>query len=91
VKAPPSTILKAALDVLFICGVYTRNWTLRDDVSRKQINDLWEAVHEIPSLLMRWHEGAEMELIQYLDEYDGKWPVPSLKARYLQTRDQPET
>ncbi|MBK6530608.1 MAG: hypothetical protein IPN17_06375 [Deltaproteobacteria bacterium] len=90
-KTPPSAILKAALDVMFVCGVYTRNWTLRDDFSRKQINDLWEAVHEIPSLLTRWHDGAEQELLRYLEEYDGKWPVPRLKERYLLTRDQTET
>jgi hypothetical protein len=74
------------LDVLFICAVYTRNWTLSEGVSRKQINDLWEAVHEIPSLLTRWHDGAEQELLRYLEEYDQKWPEPSLKPRYLDVR-----
>lgn len=50
----PATILRAALRVLFVCSCETRNWTLNDEVSRQQINDLWEAIHEIPDLLCRW-------------------------------------
>lgn len=84
---PPPNILKSALDVLFVCSYTTRNWTLGDEVSRKQINDLWEAVHEIPSLLTRWRNDAEDELLMYLDEYEEKWPSPKLKGRYLQIRD----
>ena len=84
-------MLHAALDVLFICAVYTRNWTSKEEVSRKQINDMWEAVHEIPSLLTRWHDGAESELLSYLDEYDGKWPEPALRALYLDVRGRSST
>ena len=50
---PPQNILKAALETIFLCSYTTRNWTLSDEVTRQQINDLWEAVHEIPSLLTR--------------------------------------
>jgi hypothetical protein len=53
----------------FMCAVYTRNWTLSDQVSRKQINDLWEAVHEIPDLLTRWRDDGEDEIRMYLREY----------------------
>lgn len=59
---PPDNILRGALHVPFISAVYTRNWTLSHEVSRKQINDLWEAVHEIPDLLTLWHEGGENEI-----------------------------
>ena len=83
VFAPPS-ILRAALRVLFVCSYTTRNWTLNDDVSRKQINDLWEAVHEIPDLLCRWRNDAEAELLNYLDEYNQRWPSPNLRAIYEQ-------
>src|SRR5947207_15949181 len=75
----PEPILRAALRVLFVASNTTRNWTLSDDVSRKQINDLWEAVHEIPDLLMRWRDDAERELLMYFDEYDAKWPEPHLR------------
>jgi hypothetical protein len=89
VNLPPEPILKAALRVLFWCACTTRNWTLKETVTRKQINDLWEAVHEIPSLLTRWRPDAEAELIRYLEEYDAKWPSPALKKIYLQVRDCP--
>jgi hypothetical protein len=60
---------------------------LHEGVERQQINDLWEAVHEIPALLTRWCPDAEAELIRYLDEYEQKWPEPRLKALYVQRRD----
>ena len=68
--------------MLFIAAVYTRNWTLADEVSRKQINDLWEAVHEIPDLLRRWCDDSEAELLRYLEEYGQKWTEPNLAAAY---------
>jgi len=85
---PPERILRAALEVLFVCAYTTRNWTLNDSISRKQINDLWEAVHAIPSLLTRWRPDAESELLMYFKSYDAKWPSPKLGARYLQVRDE---
>jgi hypothetical protein len=85
---PPEQILKAALEVLFLCAYTTRNWTRGEDVSRRQIYDLWEAVHEIPSLLTRWRPDSEKELLMYLDEYDSEWPAPRLRERYLQARDE---
>ena len=83
----PEPTLRAALHVLFWSAITTRNWTLNDDVSRRQINDLWEAVHEIPDLLCRWRDDSEAELLRYLDEYDGKWPSPRLHAIYLRARN----
>ena len=80
--------MQAALEVMFMCAYTTRNWTLDDSISRKQINDLWEAVHEIPSLLTRWRADAEAELLMYFEEYDSKWPSPALRSRYLQVRDE---
>jgi hypothetical protein len=79
---PPEKTLHGALRVLFIAAVYTRNWTLTDEVSRKQINDLWEAIHEIPDLLTRWRDDSEAELLLYLQEYAEKWAEPNLVAAY---------
>jgi hypothetical protein len=78
----PEPILRAALRVVFIAACATRNWTCGDEVTRKQINDLWEALHEVPDLVTCWHDGAEEELLRYLDEYDEKWPEPCLRAIY---------
>ncbi len=78
----PEPILRAALEVLFVAAYTSRNWTLTNEVSREQLNDLWEALHEIPDLLRRWREDAERELLMYLDEYDSKWPSPAFRELY---------
>jgi hypothetical protein len=87
---PPENILEAALEVLYLCACSTRNWTLSEEISRRQINDLWEAVHEIPILLTRWRPDAEKELLTYLEEYNERWASPSLLNRYIDVRDRAE-
>jgi hypothetical protein len=82
----PEPTLRAALRVLYVAAYTTRNWTLSEGTSRKQINDLWEAIHEIPDLLKRWDapEKCEAELKMYLREYDSKWQTPKLEAIFEQ-------
>ena len=88
----PEPILRAALRVLFIAAACTRNWTLGEEVSRKQINDLWEAIHEIPSVITSWRGNDEcmQELRMYLQEYDEKWESPQLKVVFDQFLEDPE-
>ncbi len=65
----------------------TRNWTVDgSSISKDQLNDLWEAVHEIPDLLWRWRPDAEAELLLYIREYDEKWQDLRLMATYEQAR-----
>jgi hypothetical protein len=78
----PEPILRAALYVVHVAAYTTRNWTLADGWSRQQINDLWEALHEVPDLVTRWRPDAERELLMYLEEYDRKWPTPRLRDIY---------
>jgi hypothetical protein len=78
----PEPILRAALWVIHYAAVSTRNWTYADGWPRQQIDDLWEALHEVPSLLTRWRPDAEQELLTYLDEYDRKWSAPRLRQMY---------
>jgi hypothetical protein len=78
----PEPILRAALYVVHVAAYTTRNWTFTEQVSRQQIHDLWEAMHEIPSLVLRWRPDAEEELVRYLDEYDRKWPSPRFRDMY---------
>ena len=87
----PEPILRASLRVLHVAAYTTRNWTLGDDVSRKQINDLWEAIHEIPDLVKRWHRDEEdvRELRLYLKEYDKKWSSPKLEQIFDQALNGP--
>jgi hypothetical protein len=77
----PEPILRAALRVLHVAAFTTRNWTLSEDISRKQINALWEAIHEIPDLIKRWTNDEEclQELRMYLKEYDQRWASPKLE------------
>ena len=78
----PEAILRAALYVIHVAAYTTRNWTLADGWPRQQVNDLWEALHEVPSLVTRWRPDAERELYLYFDEYDRKWPTPRLREMY---------
>jgi hypothetical protein len=79
----PEPILRAALRVVYVAACTTRNWTYTDEVPRKQIHDLWEAIHDIPSLVLRWQPDAEDLLVMYFDEYDRKWPEPRLRETYV--------
>ena len=76
----PENILRASLKVLHVAAFTTRNWTLSDEVSRRQINDLWEAIHVIPDVIKRWpgDERGLRELRMYLREYTEKWQSPDL-------------
>ena len=82
----PEPVLRASLRVLHVAAYTTRNWTLTEDISRKQINDLWEAIHEIPDLIKRWRADEECmrELRMYLQEYDRRWQTPKLEALFDQ-------
>jgi hypothetical protein len=83
----PTEVLMAAMRVLHVAGYTTRNWTLPGSgVTTKQINDLWEAIHEVPDVLTRWDNPKEREeeIERYFREYDNKWGSPSLLAIYRQ-------
>ncbi len=59
----PEPVLRAALDVLGQACVFVRNATLAPDVSVKMINDLMEAIHDIPFQLKTWDE-ARIDLLR---------------------------
>ncbi len=88
----PEPILRAALRVLHVAAYTTRNWTIADGVSRKQIYDLWEAIHEIPDLIKRWRSDEESlrELRTYLQEYDQRWDSPKLEQIFDQALGNPD-
>lgn len=69
----------------------TRNWALSDDVSRKQIYDLWEAIHEIPDVIKRWRGDEECirELRMYMQEHDQRWETPKLEDIFDQALNDP--
>ena len=89
----PEPILRAALAVLHVAAHTTQNWTLADNISRKQIHDLWEAVGEIPDLLKQWRGDEEClrELRSYLQEYDERWNFPKLEEIFDKALHDPDT
>lgn len=78
----PEPILRAALRVVHVAAFTTRNWAMEDGISRKQIYDLWEAIHEVPDLIKRWEGDEESlrELRMYLQEYDQRRESPKLES-----------
>ena len=86
----PEPILKAALTTLHWATVLCRNWTLRPDVPVKMVNDLMEAIHEVPSILMHWNDQHSLEeILVQLSSFDERswqqvdrdvFPVPNLTA-----------
>lgn len=87
----PEPVLRAALRVLHLAAYTTRNWGLSEEISRKQIYDLWEAIHEIPDLIKRWRGDEECmrELRMYLREYTERWGTPNLEAAFDQALENP--
>ena len=59
----PDPILQAGLETLRTALICCRNWTLHDDASIRQVNDLMEAIHEVPAMLMNWdgHDLSELK------------------------------
>ncbi len=90
-RLAPEPILRASLWVLHVAAYTTRNWTLSEEVSRKQINDLWEAVHPIPDVIKRWRDDEDglRELRMYLREYRERWQSPDLEAIFDQALNDP--
>jgi hypothetical protein len=59
----PEPILKAGLMTLHWATVYARNWTLHPKVPVKMVNDLMEAIHEVPSILMHWSDEHSLDML----------------------------
>jgi hypothetical protein len=87
----PEPILRADLRVVHVAAYTTRNWALSEEVSRRQIYDLWEAIHEIPDLIKRWRGDEESlrELRMYLREYRERWDSPNLETIFDQALNDP--
>ncbi len=63
----PEPFLSAGLDTVHFALVCCRNWTLDENASVKQVNDLMEAIHEVPRMLMNWQAHSLDELRTHLD------------------------
>jgi len=52
----PEPVMRAALDVVGHACAFAWNSTLTPDVSVKMINELMEAIHDVPSQLRTWND-----------------------------------
>lgn len=72
----PQTILNAALFILHRALVHCRNLTLSPKEDRhKEVNEIMEAIHEVPDFLAncQFHDLKELRL--HLNCFDStKWP-----------------
>jgi hypothetical protein len=59
----PDPVMRAALDILGHACVFVRNATLSPDASIKMINDLMEAIHDIPFQLQTWDD-SRLDLLR---------------------------
>lgn len=58
----PSHVMRAGLDTVSWLCVYARNKSLNPACEIKEMNDLMEAVHEVPRMLMSWNDGRLREI-----------------------------
>lgn len=58
----PSYVMRAGLDTVSWVCIYGRNKSLNPQCELKEMNDLMEAVHEVPRMLMSWNEGRLREI-----------------------------
>lgn len=63
-KLAPEPILRAGNDTVSWACIFCRNQTLRDGASSKMINELMEAIHEIPRMMFDWgrHDLKEVRI-----------------------------
>jgi len=55
--------MRAALDILGYACVFVRNATLAPDACIKMINDLMEAIHDVPFQLKTWDD-SRLDLLR---------------------------
>ena len=83
----PQPILLAGLRTLHWALIHVRNATLSPTVDRKHINEVAEALHEIPAFLMDWEHSSLDELRLHLRRFDAtRWPGPPDSVQFCDQR-----
>ena len=80
----PNSVLRAALDVLGMACVFARNSTLGESSNTKMLNDLMEAIHDVPHQLVTWDD-KRLELLRlHLRCFDASLydRAPNLERRF---------
>ncbi len=70
----PDYVIEAILETVKWAMIYCSNYSLNERAEISQINELMEAVHEVPGIASRWPEGAIKEIELHLAGFDHtKW------------------
>lgn len=82
----PEPILRAALDTVGWACIFIRNQTIREGAPTKMINDVMEAIHEVPQLLTHWRPDSLATVRIHLDCFPAsEWQdAPDLLAFFEQ-------
>ena len=83
----PDHILRAACDTVSWATIFCRNATLHDSVSVKMINEVMEAIHEVPRMVLDWGEHDLNEIRNHLGCFDAsRWPDAPDLVQYFDNR-----
>lgn len=82
----PEPILRAGSDTVSWACIFCRNQTLRDGAPIKLINDVMEAIHEVPRMLVDWERHDLAEIRMHLATFPAtRWPgAPNLVSYFDQ-------
>ncbi|HZV33954.1 MAG TPA: hypothetical protein VFB72_05200 [Verrucomicrobiae bacterium] len=83
----PEPILRAGNDTISFACIFCRNQTLGATFSAKMINEVMEAIHEIPRMLIDWERHTLSELRMHLACFPASsWPGAPDLVGYFDNR-----
>jgi hypothetical protein len=80
----PEPILRAGNDTVSWACIFCRNQSLASTVSAKMVNDVMEAIHEVPRMLVDWDSHNLAEVRMHLASFTAsRWPgAPDLVSYF---------
>ena len=83
-RIAPEPILRAGNDTVSWACIFCRNQSLGNTVSAKMVNDVMDAIHEVPRMLVDWERHDLAELRLHLSGFQAsRWPgAPDLVSYF---------
>jgi hypothetical protein len=80
----PEPILRAGNDTVSWACIFCRNQTLREGAPAKMLNDIMEAIHEVPRMLVDWDHHNLEEVRLHLGCFQAAhWPGAPDLVKYF--------
>ena len=80
----PEPILKAGNHTVSWAGIFCRNQTLREGAATKMLNEVMEAIHEVPRMLVdREHHDLDEVRMHLGCFHAGNWPGAPDLVKYF--------